>query len=284
MPRHSHRARVFTGWAMLLLVAFACSENTAPLPSGSVRFIPPPVYSLWWSMAEACSGRTGTLGDIQWYTVPNVDSIPAGDEEVSGYWSSGDNRIVLIGAGQFNGTLVRHEMLHALLRVKGHPRSQFVGACAGLVDCRGACLSDAGPAPIPPVDTPRVPPDSLELGIELQPATPGVNVFDGYFTLAVTARNPADHAVVVLLTPSGNSDPSVSFTCLVVGQGTRLSFTEWAWDPEATYFAPGETKRRVFDLVEGTAPGAANIGLGSFAVTAAFGRTPILRQSILLAP
>ena len=284
MFRRRQRVQSLSGWAMIALTALACSESTQPLPTGSVRFTPPPVYSLWWSMAEACSGHTGALRDIQWYTVPNADSIPAGDDEVSGYWSSSNNRIVLIGAGQFNGTLVRHEMLHALLRVNGHPRSQFVGACAGLVDCRGACLEDAGPPPVPPTDTPRVPPDSLELGIELQPATPGVNVFDGYFTLAVTARNPADHAVVVLLPPSGTSDPSVSFTCTIVGPGSRLSFTEWAWDPEATYFAPGESKRRVIDLVEGTAPGAANIGLGTFAVQVAFGRTPTLRRDILLTP
>jgi len=156
------------------------------LPSSADKFSAPPPYQLWWSMAEACSGRTGSLSDVKWYAVPGTETISDGHDEVSGYWSSSDNRIVLVESGKFNGTLVRHEMLHALLRVGGHPRSQFVERCGGVVDCTGACLGDAGAPPTPAVGTVNVPPDSLELGIELQPATPGVNTYDGYFTIAVT--------------------------------------------------------------------------------------------------
>lgn len=269
---------------LAMLCALACSEMTVPLPSGSQQFSPPPVYQLWWSMAEACSGHTGSLSDIQWYVVPGADSLSDGSGEVAGYWSSGDNRIVLIGSGQFNGPLVRHEMLHSLIRVNGHPRSQFIERCGGIVDCRGTCVDEAGPPPTPDASTPRVPPDSLVIGIELQPATPGVNTFDGYFTIAVSATNPADHPVVVLLHPSGDSSPPISFTCSAFGSGGRLSFTSWAWDPEEAYFAAGETKKQLFDLVEGTAPGAANIGLGSFTVRGAFGQGPSISQTVVLTP
>jgi hypothetical protein len=277
--------RVHSSFAFgLLAVAVACSAISVEAPPASDRFTAPPVYQLWWSMAEACSGITGSLADIKWYAVPNVDSISDGRDQVSGYWSSGDNRIVLIAAGKFNGTLVRHEMLHALLRINGHPRRQFVERCGGVVDCTGSCLDDAGAPPVPAAGTVNVAPDSLVLGIEMQPVTPGVNTFDGYFTIAVTARNPANHPVQVALRPSGDGSPSVSFLCLVIGQGTRLSFAEWAWDPEASYFAPGETKRKVFDLVEGTAAGAANIGLGTFTVQGTFGYGPHISQTIVLTP
>jgi hypothetical protein len=278
------RRILFVGSPLLIFVAIACHEVTAALPPSSQRYTPPPVYQLWWEMTEACSGHTGSLSAIQWYVVPGADSISDGSDAVAGYWSSGDNRIVLIDAGQFNGPLVRHEMLHALIRVDGHPRSEFVERCGGIVDCRVTCVGDAGPPPTPPAGTPHVPPDSLVLGIELQPTTPGVNTFDGYFTIAVTARNPADHPVIAMLQPSGNGDPSVSFTCSLQGAGGRLSFTSWAWDPEATYFAAGETKRQVFDLVEGTAPGVANIGLGEFAAHGAFGAGQGITETIELTP
>jgi hypothetical protein len=132
--------------------------------------------------------------------------------------------------------------------------------------------------------TPQVSPDSLVLGIELQPTTPGVNTFDGYFTIAITARNPADHPVLALLQPSGNSDPSVSYTLSLQGSGGRLSLTSWAWDPEEIYFKAGETKRQVFDLVEGTAPGAANIGLGAFMARATLGAGHAHTETIELSP
>jgi hypothetical protein len=187
---------------MIILAAVACVEPAAPLPSNSQRFTAPPVYQLWWSMVQACSGHTGNLAAVEWYVVPGADSISDGSEGVAGYWSSSDNRIVLIGSGEFNGPLVRHEMLHALVRVDGHPRSEFVRRCGGVVDCRVACVEDAGPPATPATSTPRVPPDSLELGIEVQPAIPGVNTFDGYFTITVTARNPSNH-------PRGRAPPSI---------------------------------------------------------------------------
>jgi hypothetical protein len=268
----------------IILAAVACVEPAAPLPSNSQRFTAPPVYQLWWSMVQACSGHTGNLAAVEWYVVPGADSISDGSEGVAGYWSSSDNRIVLIGSGEFNGPLVRHEMLHALVRVDGHPRSEFVRRCGGVVDCRVACVEDAGPPATPATSTPRVPPDSLELGIEVQPAIPGVNTSDGYFTITVTARNPSNHPVVVLLRPSGDSSPNLSFTCGVAGPGSRLFFTEWAWDPEAVSFAAGETKRRVLDLVEGTAPGAANIGFGTFTVQGTFGGRLGVSQTLVLGP
>jgi hypothetical protein len=267
----------------LTLCGIACSETTA-LPSGNVQYSAPPPYELWWSLVEACSGRTASLADVKWYVVPGVDTISDGTDEVSGYWSSDHNRVVLAGNLQYNGPLVRHEMLHALLRNPSHSRNEFLDRCAGVVHCGTDCLKDAGTAPEPDADTPRVPPDSIDLGIELTPITPGVNTFSGYFTLAVTARNAADHPVIVTLQPPRDGNPSVSFTCQIIGQGSNLSFTEWAWDPAVTYFAAGETKRMLFDLAEGTSPGVANIGLGTFTLRAAFGERHSLSQSMVLTP
>lgn len=272
------------GFVVLTLYVIACSGSVEPQPSNSQQYSSPPVYQLWWGMVEACSGRSAPLGDVKWYIVPGADSLSDGHDEVAGYWSSSDNHIVLIQSGKFNGPLVRHEMLHALVRVNGHPLKDFIERCGGIVDCRVVCAQDAGAPPAPDSSVPRVSPDSLRLGIEIQPQTPDVNLYDGYFTVAVTATNPASHAIVVPLQPSGSSDPSVSFTCFIQGPGSNLQFTSWAWDQEDTYFAAGETKRHVFDLALGTPTGVAGIGFGTFHVRSQFGGGGTTIDTLVLAP
>jgi hypothetical protein len=143
---------------MIILAAVACVEPAAPLPSNSQRFTAPPVYQLWWSMVQACSGHTGNLAAVEWYVVPGADSISDGSEGVAGYWSSSDNRIVLIGSGEFNGPLVRHEMLHELVRVDGHPRSEFVRRFGTHRttpwSCSSVHLETAAPASRSPAESP----------------------------------------------------------------------------------------------------------------------------------
>ena len=117
------------------LVALSCEMPTDPaLPGNAIRFTPPPVYAQWWALTEECSGITRSLDAVQFYRIPNASTIPDNTYgEVAAYWSPASNRIVLADFYEMQGQLVRHEMLHALLRVSGHPAGYFQGRCAGVV-------------------------------------------------------------------------------------------------------------------------------------------------------
>jgi len=69
------------------------------------------------------------------------DAVSLKGMDAAGYWSLGGSRIVLTECIVDDGSAVRHEMLHAILQVGGHPRAQFLGACAALVDCEGSCIT-----------------------------------------------------------------------------------------------------------------------------------------------
>lgn len=261
----------------------ACSDITA-LPHGSERFDPPPLYQKWWEMTEACSGRTGRLSDIAWYVVPGATTVSEGTGDFNGIWSPGDNTIVLAGDSRMIGTLVRHEMLHALLYDGGHPRAVFLGTCGGVVACIEECIADAGPPPTPASTTPRVPPDSIDVHIGVDPSTPNGAMLGGWFALTVTAHNPADHAVVVLLPPSGDAGPSGSFRWSLSGQSGAI-YDDRAYDPGVAYFAAGETKRDVFDLFVGaTTDGNSDMAPGDYIAVGGYGGHGSASVHVSLAP
>jgi hypothetical protein len=172
--------------------AAKCVASTVPsLPPGSKPFDPPPAYELWWEMTEACSGHSAAFAGVRWYVVPGASQLPySGGDSVKGYWSERDNRIVLAEAAQLDGPLVRHEMLHALLRAREghHPRGQFLGRCGGIVVCAEDCVRDAGPRRRPDKSTRVVPPESLEVTVRAVPDTPRSARYGGRFALIVAAR------------------------------------------------------------------------------------------------
>jgi hypothetical protein len=266
------RARPIRSLQRILLVAMligqsACSEQvTSPVPANAVRFVVPPVYSTWWLMVESCSGLNGSLSDVDWYVIPNATSIPTVGEFVGGYWDPSGNKIVLIGEVQEVGSTVRHEMLHALLQKAGHPRAYFLERCGGVVQCTSECIEDAGPPPSIPVGTPIVSPDLLEVSVAISPAAPRRDTQGGYFTVIVSARNPAKHAVVVTDSLSDQQFPSTTFGYIFGATGPGLGFFDSAWDPEVTSFAAGETKREVFDFAVGDAPGAVDLAPGAYTI------------------
>ncbi|HEX6533579.1 MAG TPA: hypothetical protein VF041_03225 [Gemmatimonadaceae bacterium] len=131
---------------------------------------------------------------------------------MSGYWSPVGNRIVLAERAMMAGPLVRHEMLHALVRLPGHPRNEFLERCGGVVVCVDDCITAAGPPPVPSAGTPRVGSDALSLSVEVNPPLPDGATHGGYFTITVLAHDPADHAVVVELLPSGDAGPRRGIT------------------------------------------------------------------------
>lgn len=228
----------------------ACSRITGPLPPNAEQFTAPAVYARWWAMTEACSGRSGDLAAVQWFHTPGF-TLSDNGQDVVGYWNSGSNRIVLAKDYTDDGAAVRHEMLHALLRVPGHPRAQFLGVCTSLVGCTGICVTDAGPWHAPS-DHAVVPPDSLELGAH---ATLLPSELDGqrWLALSITARNPRGRAVTVAVPGEPGTAPVNPVTPPTFaydlrgpegGIGGNLSEA----DSSTLFFQPFETKQWLFEF------------------------------------
>ena len=248
--------------------------------------MPPAAYQQWWNLTEQCSGVSGNLADITWYRVPGAGDIPLGDgSSVNGRWDAVGNRIVLAGDSQFEGDLVRHEMLHALLQSGSHPRSEFIGRCSGTVVCTGQCITDGGPAPQPDPSAQLVGPSALKIGVEVTPSAPSSAVNSGTFMMFVTAQNVGANPIIAQLTPSGDAGPSASFSFRIVGN----SITEWydmrATAPEVTRFAAFETKRFIFDFRIGTGDLRYDLPPGTFQFNGAYGGVWALNpQTVTVSP
>jgi hypothetical protein len=238
--------------AILALVAgISCGRLVdPPLPADAHRFVAPPVYTRWWAMVEECSGLRGSLQGVEWYSAPEELSNPdnSGDR-VEGYWSRASNRIVLSRNRTIDGAVVRHEMLHALARSEGHSRRKFLQDCGGVVSCPPSCVRDAGaPAPWGP-GTATVAPSQLQVTSAVSPASPGSRIDGGLATFTISVRNPFAYPVVVQLpNPGGGVATSYRYTIRQVPGGV-LSSGNLAFDIGVMHFAPGETKRDVFDFV-----------------------------------
>ena len=241
--------RICAGAVLLV----ACTDIVEPpLPSDAEQFSPPSVYSKWWEMTEACSALDGSLGAVTWYRTNDIVHDTHSGDVIAGYWVSGSNRIVLTSSVEMDGGIVRHEMLHALIRKGGHSRDQFLGKCAGTVDCEKACVESAGPYPTPSVPPIAVPGDSIEITLAVDPTTPARDISDGRFAMTVFARNKTGRWITVV--PTVGTDALQTFAIDVNGANGSNQSDRRAVDPSQTIFAPHETKRQVFDLVIGDYP------------------------------
>lgn len=267
-------ARAILALLAAAAVTLGCRDVVVPpLPVGSEQFAPPPAYRMWWQMVESCSARTAPFESVSWYVIPGATQLSATQPDLQGEWFSSGDRIVLAGEFQLAGPLVRHEMLHALLgaHASRHPRDEFLGRCAGVVACEGECLQDGGVPPSAPEGTVVVPPDSLEIGAEITPAAPGASVDGGYFALTLSARNPTSHPVLALLPSRSLFVRSVTFSYVLDVAGFTVQNNVRLRDATEVLFAPGETKRQVFDFHVGDDVAAGGLPVGDVRVVGAFG-------------
>lgn len=135
-----------TGWVVVgLLVAGACEQSLAPVNARPASALSS--YDAWWRETEACSGLNGDLQRVEWFTVP-ADSDggfwceDGPDHTCAGEWMA-PHSIFLAGPspGYPEGYAadewtVKHEMLHDLVGVPGHP--------ASFDDCRLASRTPDG--------------------------------------------------------------------------------------------------------------------------------------------
>jgi hypothetical protein len=106
----------------------ACNLGPDPNEPYLVRTVlhPPPEYRVWWRELEACSGVDGDFGRVTFLEVVrpllvNGSQFPCGGGAVcNGMWETPHD--ISIAPGYLNNErLVKHEMLHDLIRTPGHP-------------------------------------------------------------------------------------------------------------------------------------------------------------------
>lgn len=258
---------------VLCLLSLGCGDapTAPPLPDEAVPMRRPAVYAAWWRMVEACSGRRGDLARVRWFSAPAPFEVDG--QLYDGYWHRGDwlrggDRIVLSTAWTPPGDLVRHEMLHALLRRGDHPRAAFVEACGGVVDCGVGCdaLGEEGRGV--PAGAREVTPAALEISLAVSPAAPSWVADSGWFSLTVTARNPAPEPVWVRLP----SEMTFGYVPLMEDgtSGTYRTTAEPRWA-----FRAGEARRYVFDV---------HYPPGTYAFEGLFGRQPGPAVTVTVGP
>lgn len=242
-------------------------------------FSPPAVYTTWWNLTQSCSGVSGSLSSISWYDSGESLQNPQTDEGLAGYWDGVSNSVVLTHASTVEGPTVRHEMLHALLRQPGHPRAEFLGKCAGVVDCEGQCVADAGPFTTPS-DAIRVPSDSVDVSLDIAPMHPTAAIDGGFFTLTVRARNHSSNFLVITnpTQPTGAMD---TFSFDVEGQ---FQDGEVESDSSEITFAPGEEKLQVFDFRIGDSPFLRQLRAGTYTFVGAYAQHSTVPVSVDIGP
>lgn len=188
---------------ILAWTAAACAPEGLTFPRDAVEFNPPTYYRTLWRTVESCSGRTADFASVRWY---RTAGRTGGDADAIGAWWPDGNRIVLNEDYVDDESIVRHEMLHAILERGAHGPA-FSGSCADIVPCDGRCAAEAGTRPIgPSAGSPIIQPSALVVSAELIPPTESDS---GWTTLIVTATNPHPYAVWVDL----DARPGIQFDC-----------------------------------------------------------------------
>jgi hypothetical protein len=278
----------FCSFQLIAAVAFAtaCERIVDPaLPSTANSFSPPPVYDKWWTMVESCSGVSRPLANVTWFGIPG-SAFQLGSDIVTGYWTAASNRIVLADSARLDGLVVRHEMLHALIRQSGHPRSAFLEKCAGLVSCTPECVADAGPSGTANIGYPSVPPDSLDVSIEILPNPPTFRVDGGVFSIVVSAHNRASHPVNISL-PTVGGQRVAPFSFEIRGFSAlapRIAGSLDLTDPSVTTFAASETKRQYFDFNIGTVVRNRTVAPAGYRFTGSYATRSASLSPIIIAP
>lgn len=96
-------------------------------PAGSQSWEPPAIYREWWAATEACSGLSADFDRVEWMVVPG-ESFECASGQCVGHWDP-DHKIFLAEEWKEHEMVVRHEMLHDLMRRSGHPNPPFGNGC-----------------------------------------------------------------------------------------------------------------------------------------------------------
>jgi hypothetical protein len=227
------RATLATLAAVLVTSIAACEYTLYPADAEPLE--PGAKYAVMWRTVEWCAGKRGDLGAIAWF-VTDVPARTANDDDVSGSWWISKNHVYLTRAYAEDESVIRHQMLHALLRRKHHTE-EFIGSCGDIVACYLECQRQAGgPPPRPPFPAPFVPSDTLE--VETHAIEPRL-ADSGWVAIVVSARNPTTIGTWLPV----NEAAGLGFHCSIAGTmscGVRPVLTGYEM------FAQGTTRRATY--------------------------------------
>ncbi|HEX7938263.1 MAG TPA: hypothetical protein VF483_04675 [Gemmatimonadaceae bacterium] len=242
------RLRLWCIGVIALGAAIGCGDAVQPLPIDAVELASynvPPQYLMWWQATESCSGLSAQYRDVRWYYIPGASRVDDPHfKDAAAAWYAAQNAIVIASHWLDSGSVVRHEMLHAISK-RGHTAALFRDACGALVDCEESCLTDIGPQAPVPSSAAIVQPSALEVSVDYfpKPYVDPTNV--GYLLAIVSAKNTASTPVRVALARGLGSvyATTFQFQLNVPRRNETASTTD-----STINFLPGETKRVAFDL------------------------------------
>jgi hypothetical protein len=242
MTCYPHRARDYALalFATALAVGMlSCAEITYAFPTNAIQMPVREQYEMWWNVTQACSKVPGRFSDVTWYVVPGPSTFLSNGVASYGAYYPDSHSIFIAETALDDGWLVRHEMLHALLRAGGHPSDYFQARCGGIVICDP---SECAPLAPSPVDTATLPVAKLGVSLNVTPEILSDGSTGGWFTIVVSATNPSANAVWIKLDQRPDS--------LVFGWGYTMlgGYVRDLLDNQRVGFAGGETKRHTFDL------------------------------------
>jgi hypothetical protein len=102
-------------WLWMLVLVAGCVTDGTPIGEA---MDPLPMYGEWWQQVEDCSGVTGRFEAVRWRVVEG-EFMTWNGQKVAGVWD-GQRTIYLASVFVDAPEVVRHEMLHALLRQGSH--------------------------------------------------------------------------------------------------------------------------------------------------------------------
>ena len=117
-----------------LPVVAACYSIIEPeqtLPPDAALTQPLSEYVQWYAETEVCTGETGDFAEVRWYTVPHQRWWdPVWEQFAIGTWRA-PHDIYLASPQRANEDLVKHEIVHELLR-GGQADDPRFEACSGI--------------------------------------------------------------------------------------------------------------------------------------------------------
>lgn len=130
-----HHSIVRSGSRRRILCAFvaalaACSDPVSLVYVDRRPFTPPlEIYTTWWAELEACLDRTRDFDGIRWFLADEIGQAAGPvSGSIRGQWLS--NREITIKSGHEHVmVVVKHEMMHDLLRGDGGHRHELWGYC-----------------------------------------------------------------------------------------------------------------------------------------------------------
>lgn len=232
----------------LCAVTATCTGVFEPeFPPNAVLVTPPPQYRIWWEVVESCSGVTRSFDAVSWYRVPIGQGLTVRGESAAGAWFAEENSIAIGDGWRANGSLVRHEILHAILQTGSHPKEFFRDACGDEILCGRDCLDDV------------VLPNAIPLAVEqlnvdatLFPRVPSLGRDGGYAVVVVRVRNPYNVNAFVNAHRFAQATCPVGFVMTSIADSRRYDEDcrplRYNAADTRVYFKPGEIRHVLFDL------------------------------------